>query len=277
MDAVTHSVLEFDSALVRKPAPTVTNGLRSGSHDGPAYEALLAEHSAYVAVLEQAGLTVEALPPLECYPDSIFVEDPAFVLPEGAIVLRPGTASREGEAAEIAPALLSRFEHVLTLSEGYVDGGDILVLPKEILVGLSKRTDHTGAESFARLLWEFGRQVRIVEPPPGALHLKTACSLVNEDSVVATPAVAEAGIFDGMRVIVTPSGEEPAANLLRLNDSLLISTGFDRTADLLSSRGLNVIPVDTTEIRKLDAGLSCMSLRWSSGSADKSPERHEGE
>ena len=252
------SVFAFDSALVRRPGESVVGGLRTGA-DAPAYEGVLAEFEAYIAALETAGLAVEILDPLEAYPDSIFVEDPAFVLSEGAILLKPGACSRMGEAAEIAPALERRFARVLGLDEGFADGGDILILPDEILIGLSARTDKLGAKRFCELAAALGRKARIVETPSGVLHLKTACALVDENTIVATPALA--GLFEGFEVIETPDGEEKAANLLRLNDTILIGADYPRTAEMLSGRA-EIVQLPVAEIRKIDAGLSCMSLRW---------------
>ena len=256
------SVFAFDSAIVRTPAPSVVDGLRAGGEDGPSYEGVLAEHRAYVAALERAGLAVEILPALETYPDAIFVEDPAFVLSEGAILLRPGAPSRIGEAADIAPALRRHFERVLELDTGFADGGDILVLPGEILIGLSGRTDLAGAERFAELAGRLGHRARIVATPPGVLHFKTACALLDKETVVATPALAAASIFDGLEIVTIPEGEEAAANLLRVNDTVLIGADYPRTAELVARRGHEVEPLDVAEIRKIDAGLSCMSLRW---------------
>jgi len=253
------SVVAFESALVRTPAPSVVKGLRTGG-EAPEHAGLLAEFEAYAAALGAAGLAVETLAPLDDFPDSVFVEDPAFVLPEGAIVLKPGAPTRMGEAAEIAPVLERRFERVLELDEGFADGGDILVLPGEILIGLSARTDKLGAKRFCELARDLGRKARIVETPPGVLHLKTACALVDEGTMIATPALA--GMFDGFEVIETPAGEERAANLLRLNDTLLVGADYPKTIDLLAGRAANIVPLAVTEIRKIDAGLSCMSLRW---------------
>ena len=255
-------VFDFDHAIVRAPAQSVTEGLRAGDHDGPSFESVLAEHRAYIAALESAGLAVETLPALDAYPDSVFVEDPAFVLPEGAILLRPGAPSRLGEAAKIAPTLRDRFANVITLERGFADGGDILVLPDEILIGLSARTDLEGAEAFVALARLLGRRARIVETPPGVLHFKTACALFDEETIIATPALAAAGFFAGFDVLVTPEGEEKAANLLRINDKVLIGADYPRTAERLAGRGYDFLPLDVAEIRKIDAGLSCMSLRW---------------
>ncbi len=257
-------VFDFDSAIVRTPAQSVVDGLRTGDHQGPGFAAVAAEHRAYVAALEAAGLTVETLPALESFPDSVFVEDPAFVMSEGAIVLRPGAPSRIGEGDAIAPALRRRFERVLVLDRGFADGGDILALPNEILIGLSGRTDRVGAERFAALAAGLGRRVRIVETPPGALHFKTACALLDEETVIATPALAAAGCFEGLEVVETPPDEEQAANLLRINESILIGADYPRTAAMLSARGYALVALDVAEIRTIDAGLSCLSLRWRS-------------
>lgn len=253
------SVFDFGQAIVRIPAPTVADGLRTGA-DAPGYAGVLAEHRAYVAALEGAGLAVEILPALDAYPDSVFVEDPAFVLPEGAILLKPGACSRLGETAEIAPALRNRFERVLALDEGFADGGDILILPNEILVGLSARTDKLGAKRFCELARDLGRRARIVVTPPGVLHLKTACALIDEETMIATPALAS--LFAGYEVIEPPEGEEKAANLLRINDTILIGADYPRTIDRLAGRAAHIVPLAVAEIRKIDAGLSCMSLRW---------------
>jgi dimethylargininase len=190
----------------------------------------------------------------------VFVEDPAFVLPEGAILLRPGAPSRIGEAAEIAPVLRRRFARVLEQDEGHADGGDMLILPEEILIGLSARTDRTGATRVCALLRAFGRAARVVETPPGVLHLKSACALVDERTLVATRDLAPA--FVGYDVIVTPEGEEPAANLVRVNDRVLMAAAFPKTAALIAATGVEIVRLQAGEIAKIDAGLSCMSLRW---------------
>jgi dimethylargininase len=253
------SVFGFRHAIVRAPAPSVAAGLRTGD-EPPSYEGVLAEHRAYVAALEGAGLAVETLAPLADFPDSVFVEDPAFVVGEGAILLKPGACSRLGETAEIAPALRERFERLLELDEGFADGGDILILPDEILIGLSARTDKLGAKRFCELARSLGRAARIVETPLGVLHLKTACALLDEGTLIATPALAP--LFADHEVIVTPEGEEKAANLLRLNDTILVGADYPRTADLLAGLSRKIVQLPVAEIRKIDAGLSCLSLRW---------------
>ena len=99
------TVVHFTRAIVRHPSASSVHGLRSIDRGVPDVAALRQEHRAYVAMLESLGVTVDLLPPLEAFPDSLFVEDPALVFPGAAVLLRPGAPSRLGEAAELRPAL----------------------------------------------------------------------------------------------------------------------------------------------------------------------------
>jgi len=255
-------LFNFNRALVRSPSRSVTQGLAAVDRGRPSFEGVAREHAAYVRALEAAGVSVEALPPLEAYPDSVFVEDTALVFPLAAIVLRPGAPTRSGEAAEIAPALAVRFGHVLELDEGTVDGGDVLATPRGVFIGRSARTSAQGAEALIALLKRIGVTGLAFTTPPGVLHFKSDCSLLDETTILATPRLAASGVFAGFRVIVTPSGEEAAANAVRVNDRVLLSGGYPHTADLLAKSGYKVTVLPTDEIAKIDAGLSCLSLRW---------------
>lgn len=255
-------VSRFNRAIVRQPARSVVDGLRSGEHGDPDYASIRAEHDAYAAALRSAGVAVTVLPPLEDFPDSVFVEDPALVFAEGAILLRPGAPSRAAETLEIAPAIRAMFDLVLDLPSGFADGGDVLVTPGQVIIGLSARTDRAGAEALGACLAQLGRKATIVETPAGVLHLKTACSLLDDETILSAPSLDGTGIFDGFRKIVTPAGEDAGANALRVNDVVMAGAGFPKTIERLGSLGYTVAPLETSEIGKLDAGLSCMSLRW---------------
>ena len=256
-------VFDFSHALLRAPGRSVVNGLRSDASAVPEFETVRAEHAAYAAALAAAGLAVEILPPLEAYPDSVFIEDPALVFREVAILLRPGASTRLGEAEEMREPLGRRFARVLELTgDEYADGGDVLVTPAAVFIGLSARTSRKGAEALAGKLAELGKPARIVQTPPGVLHFKTAVSLLDEETVLATAPMAASGLFGTFRVLTVPAGEEAAANALRVNDRVLLGDGFPRTIELLARHGYSLVPLGVREIGKLNAGLSCMSLRW---------------
>jgi dimethylargininase len=255
-------VFDFNSAIVRTPGKSVVDGLRAGAGPSPVFETVLTEHLAYIDALRAAGLEVTVLDALEEYPDSIFVEDPALVFPQAAILLRPGAPSRRDEAQVLAATLESRFAQVLRLSDGFADGGDILVTPDRVFIGLSARTNATGAANLRALLATIGLESEVVATPRGTLHLKSDCSLLDEETVLATDSLASSGVLEGLRILIVPEDERAAANAVRVNNVTFIRAGCLRTHDLLAARGMNVVPLPVSEIAKVDAGLSCMSLRW---------------
>lgn len=255
-------IFDFTDAIVRRPGASVVKGLRADGGEDPTLEGVLAEHAGYVAALRAAGLAVEELEPLQDFPDAIFVEDPALVFTEGAILLRPGAPSREAEGQFLRDTLRRRFPQVLEQTEGYADGGDVLVMPDRAYIGLSARTDRTGAEALGRLLEELGMRWQVAETPAEVLHLKTASSLVDEETVLATAPLAASCIYAGYRVLEVPAGEESGANVLRVRDTLLVGAGFPRLAEMLDGFGAKVVVLPNAEIAKIDAGFTCMSLRW---------------
>ena len=137
-----------------------------------------------------------------------------------------------------------------------------LTAPKSVMIGLSARTDRAGADALVECLAKLGRKGEIVATPEGVLHFKTDCSLLDEESVLSTARLARSGVFNAFKQIIIPEGEEAAANALRVNDVVMVGSDYPRTIEMLDKLGYNVVPLKTTEIGKIDAGLSCMSLRW---------------
>ncbi len=255
-------IFDFTHAILRRPGASAVKGLRAGGGPDPTFAGVAAEHAAYARALEAAGLELTVLDPLEDFPDALFVEDPALVFTAGAVLLNPGAPSRTGEAALLRPALEQHFGQVLALGEGHADGGDVLAMPDRVLIGLSARTDRIGAATLVRLLDQFGLRAEVVETPSEVLHLKTACSLIDEETVLATRALAQSGIFPDYRVIEVPQAERGGANVLRVNEHLLVGATYPAIADLLANCGATVVQLENREIAKIDAGFTCMSLRW---------------
>lgn len=254
----------FTHAIVRAPAATATGGIRAVDTGTPDVALMRRHHAAYVAALRAEGAEVLELPPLDAYPDAQFVEDTALLLPEGAVVMRAGAPSRLGEAAEMAPVLAHLYDEVLRIAgPGTIEGGDVLVTETEVLVGRSARTDAAGIAELAGLIARWGYRVRELETPPGVLHFKTDCSLLDAETILATPRLAAAGGFAGYRVIHTANGEEAAANSIRFNGAVIAPAGFPGTMERLDKAGYRVVEVGNSECAKLDGGMSCLSLRFS--------------
>ncbi len=257
----------FSHAIVRKPGAGIVNGLRAVDTGTPDLERFLKDHATYTSLLRSTGAAVVVLDALDDYPDSVFAEDAALCLPEVAIAMRPGAPSRLGEADAMISVLSEYYDEVVSIEEpGFIDGGDILVTEREILVGQSARTDAAGIAELKRITSRRDYKVREVETPAGVLHFKTDCSLLDEETVLATDRLSDTGCFEGYNIIRTADGEEAAANAIRFNELVIVPAGFPKTADKLSAAGYNVSEVGNTEAAKLDGGMSCLSLRFSPNS-----------
>ena len=261
---VTGQSITFSHALAKRPSPKVADGIRAEDTGTPDFERFTAHHGAYLDALADAGVVVDVLEGDDAFPDSVFIEDTALCLPEGVVIMRPGAPSRLGETETIRHALGKYYSQVAEIAApAFIEGGDILVTDSEVLVGLSDRTTAEGYDQLASILNGWDYETRMLQTPEGVLHFKTDCGLVDEETILATGRLAASGCFDGYRVIEVPGGEEPAANAICVNGTVLLADGFPRTADLLASFGYRVKTLANSEAAKLDGGLSCMSLRFS--------------
>lgn len=254
----------FSHAITRKPGTSITAGLRATDTGTPDLTLMLDHHADYIAALRSTGAEVVELDALEAFPDSVFVEDTALCLPQGAVVMRPGAPSRLGEAAAIAPHLQALYADVRRISgtDSFIEGGDILTTETEILVGLSARTNAAGVLELTALVSDWGHKVREVFTPSGVLHFKTDCSLLDANTILSTKRLAASGCFEGYRVIHTAQGEEACANTIRFNDLVIMPAGFPKTRDTLETAGYTIHEVGNSECAKLDGGMSCLSLRF---------------
>lgn len=253
----------FTHAITRKPGASITEGLRAVDTGAPDLSLMQAHHADYIAALRGTGASVIELPALEDFPDAVFVEDTALCLPKGAVIMRPGAPSRLGEAAEMEPHLTALYGRVARITgPGFIEGGDILTTETEVLVGRSARTDAAGIAELAAIITPWGYTLREVFTPPGVLHFKTDCSLLDDHTILSTPRLAASGCFDGYRIIPTAPGEEACANAIRFNDLVLFPAGFPQTRDRLLAAGYRIREVGNSECAKLDGGMSCLSLRF---------------
>ncbi len=258
-----HRSFEFTHILARTPGESVTRGIRTGGGDDPVPEKFVQEHEAYIQALAAAGVKTIVLPKLEQFPDSVFIEDAALCFDGKVLLLRPGAASRFGEAAALETDLLKVFGAVTKLpGNGHVDGGDILLTNSVAFIGLSKRTDRDGINALIPILGNHGYTVKIVPTPKGVLHFKSDCGLLDHRTIFSTKILASSGCFEGFNIIEAPEGEEAAANLVRVNDFVLLRKGFPKTRTLLERSGYQILTVSTEQAAKIDGGLSCLSLRF---------------
>ena len=251
----------FKNAIIRQPNKSIQNGL-SSQNLHPQYEIIAKEHSNYINAMEEAGLQIQLLESLEEYPDSIFVEDPALTYKSNVIILNPFDPSRNGEKNIIENEIKHLFNNILFVEDGFVEGGDILNINNHFIIGLSHRTNKLGADNLSKILQSLGATVEICKTPDDILHFKSECSIIDDDTILVSNKMAQLDYLkSNYHLIELPLGEEGAANSLRINDKLLLPDGFEKAEEILSKK-YTIIKVKVDEIAKVDAGLSCMSLRY---------------
>lgn len=250
-------------AIVRPPSATFASGLTTAGLGAPDLDLARRQHDAYRAALEAAGVDLVVLEPDDRYPDSTFVEDTAVVTARGVVVTRPGAPSRAGEVDEIAAVLARLGAPIVRLAPpGSVDGGDICEVDGRFLLGRSDRTDADGAAQLSTHLaaWGFGAE-EVSVPPESLLHLKSGLSWLGDARIAVVAALAAHPALAGLERIVVPDDEAYAANCIRVNDVVIVPAGFPRTSGALRSAGLTAVEVDVSEFRKMDGGVSCLSIR----------------
>jgi dimethylargininase len=253
-------VNHYQSAICRRPSTNSAQGLTSVDLGVADLQLLMKQHDQYLSALVDLGLEVTLLDALEDFPDSYFTEDVAIVTPEVAVITRPGAIQRRGETEFIENALAKFRDLEVIQNPGTLDGGDVLVVNRHCVVGLSERTNHAGAIQLGGILGGFGYHTDIVNVPE-ALHFKSSVNFVDQYTLLVTQACYEMDCIAQYRKLVVPQGEEYAANVVWMNDIILMPEGYPGTRRLLEENGYLVREMAVSEILKMDGGLTCLSLR----------------
>lgn len=218
------------------------------------------QHHGYIQALKELGCTVLELPAEADLPDSVFVEDTAVILPEVALITNPGADSRKPETESIVHALRPYLEMVFIKPPATVDGGDVLVLGKNIYVGMSTRSNDNAVDQMNRLLGRFGYKTQGVELHD-CLHLKSAVTGVDHDNtLLINRNWVDIETFAGYDLIDIDPSEPFAANCLPMNGSIIFPTAFPKTTDILEARGYKIKSVVVDELAKAEGAVTCCSL-----------------
>jgi len=252
----------YTRALTRRPGRSLQAGLSTAGLGIPDVDLALRQHDRYVAALSDCGLDVTVLPADEDYPDAVFVEDTAVIAGGLAVICRPGAPSRRGEEERIAEWLEPIFQNVVRISSpGSLEGGDVMRVGRGFYVGLSGRSDERGIAQFREAVARFDFEVIPVELER-LLHLKTGVSYLEGGALLVASELVDHALWRGFEQIVVPAEEAYAANCVCINDRVLVPSGYPRTRHLLETAGYQTVELDVSEFRKLDGGLSCLSIRF---------------
>ena len=256
---------KFNNVIVRRPCRAICEGITSAPELGkPIYEKALQQHDTYIEALKQCGVEVTVLEADERYPDSCFVEDPALITRKCAIITNPGAASRNGEKNEIIGAVKKFFpeDKIEYIKDpGTLEGGDVMRVGDTFYVGLSARTNAEGIRQLTEILNKYGLEC-IQVPLEKVLHLKTGVNYIENNNMLVSGEFIEKPEFEKYNKIVIPEDEAYAANCIWVNDTVIVPEGYPAVLKAVQDAGYKTLLVDTSEFRKIDGGLSCLSLRF---------------
>ena len=256
---------KFNNVIVRKPCKAVCDGITSAPELGqPIYEKALAQHEKYIEALKKCGVEVTVLEADERYPDSCFVEDPALITRKCAIITNPGAASRNGEKDEIIGAVRKFFpeDKIEYIKDpGTLEGGDVMMVGDTFYVGLSARTNAEGIRQLGEILNKYGLEC-VQVPLEKVLHLKTGVNYLENNNMLVSGEFIDKPEFAKYNKIVIPEEEAYAANCILVNGTVIVPEGYPAVLKAVQDAGYETLVVDTSEFRKIDGGLSCLSLRF---------------
>lgn len=251
----------FTHAITRRPSAEMVDGITTAGLGKPDYELALKQHDAYCQALTALGLDVTVLDPEPGFPDCCFVEDTAVVCEQVAVIAPLGAPTRQGEQETIAPVLGLHKPTVRVESPANFEGGDVLQVDKSFYIGLTERTNQAGAEALGAAVAEHGYEWHAIPCGP-SLHFKTDVNYIGNNTLLVSPFFENAPELSSYTRIVVEDDEAYARNCLHINGTTIVPAGFPKTLAKVEALGLPVVVLDVSEFRKLDGGLTCLSLRF---------------
>ena len=255
----------FKNVIVKTPCSKITDGITSAPELGkPDYELALKQHASYIEALKKCGVEVTVLPADENFPDSCFVEDTAVLTRKCAIITNPGAESRNREIESMIPVIKKFYpedciEYIQ--APGTLEGGDVMMVGDHFYVGKSARTNEEGIRQFIAILEKYGLTGSEVELKE-VLHLKTGVNYIENNNMLVSGEFITKPEFEQYNRYEIPAEEAYAANCIWVNDKVIVPANFPAGKKIVEDLGYEVLTVDTSEFRKIDGGLSCLSLRF---------------
>lgn len=255
--------MKFTHAITKKPCKNIIKGITKAGLGIPNYKLALHQHEKYCDALKNCGLDVTILDGDENFADSTFVEDTAVLTPKGAIITNPGAESRRKEINNMIPVIERFYNKIECIgSPGTLDGGDVMNVDGYYYIGLSSRTNKQGAEQLIKILRKYGFDGTMVGMSQ-MLHLKSGVAYLGNNNLVVAGEFIQNSLFEKFNRIKVPAIETYAANCININGKVLVPSGFNETQNMIEIFGFETIALDMSEFRKVDGGLSCLSLRFS--------------
>lgn len=251
----------FTRAITRRPGPEMVDGITTANLGKPDFTLALKQHDVYCRTLADLGLDVTVLETAPGFPDCCFVEDTAIVCEEVAVLTPLGAPSRQGEQLTIEPELARHKPVVRITPPALIEGGDVLLVDKTFFVGLSARTNAEGAAALADAVRPHGYETVVIAGCP-SLHFKTDVNFIGNNTLLVSPCCESLPELARFKRVIVEDDEAYARNCLYINGTVIVPAGFPKTLAKVQATGVNTVVIDVSEFRKLDGGLTCLSLRF---------------
>lgn len=255
---------KFKNIIVKIPCKNIINGITSANLGKVDYELAMKQHKKYISILKKIGMNVKILPADEHYPDSCFVEDVLVATNKFMILTNPGAMSRNGEKGKMAVFIAKNYKLPIYYLEypATLDGGDVMMVEDTFYIGKSDRTNDEGIQQFSKIVSKYTYKVISVDMKE-MLHLKTGLAYLEHNNLLIFGEFIDNPLFKKFNQIVIDKEESYAANSIWINEYVIVPFGYPKTKKAIEDLGIyKVITCDTSEFRKLDGGLSCLSIRF---------------
>lgn len=252
----------FTNAIVCSPCQAMIDGITSSRLGKPVYNLALEQHAKYTETLRQLGLKILVLAEKELFPDSTFIEDVALCTSSCAVITRPAVPSRRGEITGMREILSKYYDSIEEIAfPGTLEAGDVMMVGNHFFIGISSRTNIEGSDQLIKILRKYNMTASKITLKK-MLHLKSGISYLEDNKILVSGEFTLAREFRDFKRITVDDKEGYAANSLWINGKVLVPEGFTKTRTKIEKAGYETIALDVSEFRKLDGGLSCLSLRF---------------
>lgn len=252
----------FKKAIVRRPCKNLMKGITRENQGLPDYSLALKQHDSYIDALKKCGLEVTVIEENDTFPDSVFIEDTAVLTKEFAIITNPSPKARKEEIVGVIPTIKHHYKTIEYIAApGTLEGGDILQIGNTFYIGKTDRSNEDGIRQFKKIIFKHGYNAETIDVNK-LLHLKTGVSHIGDDTLLIVNAFKDQPAFKSFKKIIAEEPETYAANSLNINGTILLPRGFPYTREKLEAEGYKIMELDVSEYRKLEGGLSCLSLRF---------------
>jgi dimethylargininase len=252
----------FKKAIVRRPCENMVHGITGENLGAPDYNTALKQHDSYIEALKNCGLEVITIEKNNTFPDSVFIEDTAVLTKEFAIITNPSPKARKEEIVGVIPTIKQQYNTIEYIAPpGTLEGGDIMLIGDTFYIGRTARSNDDGIRQFKKIVTKHGYNATTIDVTD-MLHLKTGVSFIGNNTLLIVDNLKNHPAFTSFKKIIAEGKEAYAANSLNINDKIILPKGYPETRKKLDQENYEIIELDISEYRKLEGGLSCMSLRF---------------